>query len=33
MNQAGFNSEFELPKGVKPNSNFLTTIQYARFNI
>lgn len=31
MNQAGFNSEFELPKGVKPNSNFLTTIQYAKF--
>ena len=31
MNQAGFNSEFELPQGVKPNSNFLTTVQYAKF--
>jgi len=31
MNQSGFNSEFELPQGVKPNSNFLTTVQYAKF--
>jgi len=31
MNQAGFNSEFILPEGVKPNSNYLTTVQYAKF--